>query len=226
MIVAILPLLAFAAFMIANDSQAQRAAYREQLQATSRAASFAIDAEIARQEGILKGLSAAPELKNHDWRAFHDLAKAAIADEPGERVNLIEPSGMFVMSTLAPFGTDLGPSGAPDAIRAVVETRRPVVSSLFIGVIDKAYTVSVYVPVIENGSVTHILSIAIAPARILRVLRSSISSEGGARRGDRPRGHRHCPHPRRGDVRGTSGGADSRDNGTRVRGGCLRDPYA
>ena len=114
-IVAILPLLAFAAFMIANDSQAQRAAYREQLQATSRAASFAIDAEIARQEGILKGLSAAPELKNHDWRAFHDLAKAAIADEPGERVNLIEPSGMFVMSTLAPFGTDLGPSGAPDA---------------------------------------------------------------------------------------------------------------
>jgi signal transduction histidine kinase len=177
---AILPVLSFAAFMIANYSQAQRAAYTQQLQATSRAASLAIDAEIARQAGILKGLLGSSAFRNGDWRAFHELAKAAIVDEPDERVSLFDPSGIFVMSTPVPFGTDLGRAGGLDAIRTVVDTRQPFVSNLFVGAVNKTHTVSVYVPAIENGSVTHVLSIAVAPARILRILRSSISSEGGA----------------------------------------------
>ena len=176
-IVAILPVLAFSAFMIANHSQAQRAAYTQQLKATSRAASLAIDAEIARQEGILKGLLASPALRNGDWRAFHEVATAAIAGEPDERINLIDASGKFVMSTLFPFGTDVGRAGF--SVQSAVDTRQTVVSDLFIGTVKKSYTVAVYVPVIENGSVTHVLSIAVAPSRILRVLRSAISSEGG-----------------------------------------------
>ena len=64
-------------------------------------------------------------------------------------------------------------------MQSAVDTRQTVVSDLFIGTVKKSYTVAVYVPVIENGSVTHVLSIAVAPSRILRVLRSAISSEGG-----------------------------------------------
>ena len=77
-IVTILPVLAFSAYMIANYSQAQRAIYMQQFQATTRATSLAIDAEIARQKAILETLRASAELKNHDWRGFYDFAKAAI----------------------------------------------------------------------------------------------------------------------------------------------------
>ena len=47
-LVTILPVLAFSAFMIVRYAQVQRIQYQQQLQATAHATSLAIDAELSR----------------------------------------------------------------------------------------------------------------------------------------------------------------------------------
>ena len=178
-IIAVLPMLAFSALMIASYSQSQRAIYMQQFQATTRATSVDIDAEIARDQAILETLRVSPEVKNHDWREFYDFAKATVADEPDLRINVFDPSGQMIMTTLAPFGTNLPRTGSPEAIQIVLDTKQPFVSDLFIGSVTKVYTTAVFVPVIENGSVAHILSISAAPARISSLLRNTILPKGG-----------------------------------------------
>ncbi len=73
------------------------------------------------------------ELKERDWRAFYDLAKAAVADEPNSRANVFDRSGQLVLSTILPYGTLLPVTAAPEAINKVVETRQAYVSDLFTG---------------------------------------------------------------------------------------------
>src|SRR6516162_2005576 len=56
-LVAVLPLLAFAAFMIVRYAEVDRARYEQQLQSTTHATSNAIDAELFREFAILATLS-------------------------------------------------------------------------------------------------------------------------------------------------------------------------
>ena len=178
-IVTIVPVLAFSAFMMVNYAQAQRAIYMQQFLATTRATSLAVDAEMTRLKAILETLRASPEVKNDDWGAFYDFAKTIVAGELDLRVNVFDPSGQMIMTTLAPFGTNLPRTGSPEAIQNALDTKQAFVSDLFISSVTKGYIISVFVPVIENGSVTHILSISAAPTRISTVLRSVILTEGG-----------------------------------------------
>ena len=180
-IVAILPVLVFSAYMIVNYSQAQRAIYMQQFQATTRATSLAINSEVARQKAILETLCASAEVKNHDWRGLYDFAKAATAEEPGDvaRVNLTEASGQVILTTFSPFDTKLGQTPVPDVIQAVVNTKQPFVTDLYFSAVSKSYAIGVNVPVIENGSVAYVLSFVTSPTRISRVLHRTILPKGG-----------------------------------------------
>ena len=111
-LVTILPALAFSGFMIVRYAQVQRAQYVQQLRATVRAISLAIDTDILRHFAILVTLENSRELKGRDWRAFYDLAKAAI-DEPNAWIVVFDPSAQQVLSTFAPYGTVLPRSGNP-----------------------------------------------------------------------------------------------------------------
>ena len=178
-IAAMLPLLAFAIAMILHYAQDQRTDQAQQLLATTRAVSAAIDAEIARQQAILTTLRASWAFRSHDWRLFHDVAKAAIANEPDARIAVCDPSGQIVLSTFAPFGTDLPHIGAPEDVRRVVDTGQPFVSDLFVGALSKTYVVSVYLPVIENGTVAYVLVLASPTDRISGLLARNVVFAGG-----------------------------------------------
>jgi two-component system sensor kinase len=177
-LVTILPVLAFSGFMIVRYAQDQRAQYKEQLQATAHATSLAIDAEISRQLAILMTLRNSGELKDRDWRAFYELAKAAVADEPDSRISVYDPSGQLVLTTLAPFGTVLPRTAAPDSVSRVVETRQFYVSDLFTGSVSKEFLVAVYIPVLENGSVICVLNLGSSPGTISRILHNQIQING------------------------------------------------
>jgi signal transduction histidine kinase len=178
-LVTILPVLAFSAFMIVRFAQVLHPQYEQQLQATTRATSLSIDAGISRQFAILTTLSHSRELKNRDWHAFYDLAKDAAADQPNARISSYDPSGQTILSTFVPYGTVLPMSGSPDSIRKVVETRRPYVSDLFVGVASKQLAVGFYMPVIENGTVANILSLVLPPGFVSQILHSQIELPGG-----------------------------------------------
>jgi PAS domain S-box-containing protein len=178
MLMAILPMLAFAAFLVLRDSQTQRELYLRQLQATARAISSAVDNEAGRQFAILVSLRGTQFLKSHDWAAFYDAAKEAVADEPGARVAVIEPSGAIVLSTLVPYGTTLPKSAALEFLRRVVETKQPYVSDLFVGAVSKAYALYFYVPLIENGTVAYVLALGLPPDSFSRLLSAKALPQG------------------------------------------------
>jgi signal transduction histidine kinase len=153
--------------------------YEQQLQATARATSLAIDAGISRQFAILTTLSHARELKHRDWPAFYDLAKDGAADQPNARIASYDPSGQTILSTFVPYGTVLPMSGSPDSIRKVVETGQPYVSDLYVGVASKQLVVGFYMPVIENGAVVNILSLVLPPGFVSQILHSQMELPGG-----------------------------------------------
>ena len=175
---AVLPVLAFAAFMIVHNAQVQRIQYEDQLQDTARATMLAIDAEVSHEMAILTTLTHTGELRDRNWRAFYDLAKSAIADQPDARIGLYDPSGHVLLSTFVPFGTDLPKSGSPEAISKVMTTRQPYVTDLYVGAASKEFVVAVHVPVIENGSVVNILSLAVPPKFVSRILHGQLSTPG------------------------------------------------
>ena len=177
-LVTILPALAFSGFMIVRYAQVQRAQYVQQLRATVRAISLAIDTDILRHFAILVTLENSRELKGRDWRAFYDLAKAAI-DEPNAWIVVFDPSAQQVLSTFAPYGTVLPRSGNPYAIHRVVETMQPYVSDLFVGALSKLKTVAIYIPIIENDAVVNVIAFSFPAVIISRILHSQMQVPGG-----------------------------------------------
>jgi hypothetical protein len=111
----VLPLLAFAALMIVRYAEVGYARYGQQLQSTTHATSNAIDAELSRAFAILSTLSKSRSLRNQEWSAFYDLAKASIENQPDARIVLYDRSGQSVVATLVPYGTPLPKSDDPGA---------------------------------------------------------------------------------------------------------------
>ena len=175
---AALPMLVLATFLFMRNSQAQREAYMLQLQATTRAVSSAIDGQIKQELAILETLRATRALRNHEWGAFYDIAKGAIADEPNARIAVLEPSGQVVVSTLVPYGTSMPMSAVPDVIRRVAETKQVYISDLFVGAVSKSYVLYCYLPVIENGATAYVLALGIPPDRISALLRGKAFPPG------------------------------------------------
>ena len=175
----LLPVLAFAAFMIVYNARDDRIQYEHQLQETTRVTMLAIDTALSNQITILATLSHTGELRSRNWHAFYNLAKSAIADQPDARMGVYDPSGHIILSTFVPFGTDLNMSGSPDAVRNVVTTKQPYITDLFVGAASKEFVIAVYVPVIENGVVVNVLSIAVPPGFVSNILRSQVRANGG-----------------------------------------------
>jgi PAS domain S-box-containing protein len=175
----VLPLLAFAAFMIVRYAALDYERYGQQLQSTTHATSNAIDAELSRALAILKTLSNSRSLANRQWSAFYDLAKASIESQPGARIVLYDPSGQVVVATLVPYGAPLPKTGDPRAVQRVVETAQPYVSNLFVGAISNQMAVATYQPVIKDGVVTHVLGMVLPTSFIAQVLQAQLLPEGG-----------------------------------------------
>ena len=146
--------------------------------ATTRATSLAIDTAISRQFAILTTLRSSLALKNRDWSAFYDLAKAAV-DVPDAWIVVYDPSARQVLSTFVPYDTDLPRSGNPDAIYRVAETRQPYISDLFVGRISKEMTTAIYIPVMADGLVVNVIAFSLPAIIFSRILQHQMQFPGG-----------------------------------------------
>jgi two-component system sensor kinase len=175
----LLPVLVLSTFMLMRYSTEQRDRYLAQLQATARAVSLAIDAKVQRQEGIISTLLGSRELRQHDWQGVHEVASLAVASEPDAWVAVYDDSGRFVLATDVPFGTVLPRMIVPAVVQWAVETRHSVVSGLDTRRYDGTKFVGTFVPVIEDGAVTHVLAVALPAGFISQVLRERPMAIGG-----------------------------------------------
>jgi hypothetical protein len=165
----ILPVLAFAVFMIVRDALQERGRYLQQLQATTRAAALTIDVEVRRLQAIVETLGEAPKLRERDLPGFYSFAKAAVQDQPGARVLLYEPSGRVVLATNLPFGDPSPATAIPKLVERVAATGQMAVSDLFTSPATRSLSLAIAVPVIENDVVALVLAVAFPPAYVSQV---------------------------------------------------------
>jgi GAF domain-containing protein len=157
-LVALLPVIAFATAIIALVSRNQQESVQRGLLDTVRALSAAVDAEVNGAVIMLDTLAASHALRTGDLARFYQEAERVRAEQPRwSSIALADPSGRQVFNLLRPFGTSLPPVPSPETAERAVGTRRASVSDFVIGPVGGLPIVVVHVPVMRGGEVAYVL---------------------------------------------------------------------
>jgi diguanylate cyclase (GGDEF)-like protein len=138
--------------------------------ATARAMTQAIDRELLNVKTAAQVLATSPYLQDGDLRGFYDQAKSVVELQLGSAIVVFGSDGHMLLSTLRPFGDQLPPI-VSDLLSRLIETRRPVLSDLFIGPITRRPVMSVEVPVFHDNQFVYDLAFAIPIDRFSDPLR-------------------------------------------------------
>ena len=172
---AILPLLLFGGwvgYLAAIETRAE----------TGRIAAAAIDgaasriaAELAAQLDIVRALAASTALDAPDLTAFRTEAERVRAQHPLWRtIELALPSGPQVLNLLRGPGERLGETADEASLHLVVATGRVAVGGIGpVGPISGRRLVTLRAPVIRDGKLTFVLSVAVTPDGIGTLLRNT-----------------------------------------------------
>ncbi|MEX2145792.1 MAG: ATP-binding protein, partial [Candidatus Rokuibacteriota bacterium] len=170
-VVALVPMVAFAAAIVLDLGRERRASVEEGLQTTVRALAIAVEREIAASIRALEVLATSDLLDRGDLAAFHAQAIRVVdAQEVWYVLALTDPRGQLLLNTVRPFGASLPSIGDRDYYRRLIATGRPAVSDLIVGRTTGQMNVAVAVPVRRDGALRYILFAAIKSEGLGRVL--------------------------------------------------------
>jgi PAS domain S-box-containing protein len=172
-----LPAVLLAAGGLHSVYQAEQRATDLRLQETTRALTLSLDREIEKSEIGLRILALSPHLRNGDFAAFHRQALEARLADPSW-IALFEPGGRILLNTRLPYGSPLADSIRTETLRRIQDTRKAELSDLFLGPATGQFLVTLDVPVIVDGKVAYILSIAIGPEAFQQLIKDQRIAEG------------------------------------------------
>lgn len=133
---------------------------------TARALTQAVDAYLLQAQAIALALSTDDSLAKRDFRQFHKRASEVLLRTGiGNNVVLADAAGQQVVNIRKAYGEPLPRHSAPDVIRQVFATGRPVISDMRNGVVLRGPLINVDVPVFIDGKVAYVLSFAILPSQ-------------------------------------------------------------
>ena len=170
--VTVLPAGIAAALLIGYSYERQRTVIEQRTLETARALTQAVDRELAGGQAALRVLAKSPLLAAGHLAVFHQEARHAIVDMPGNAIAVSDRTGQQLLNTMFPFGTSL-PAPNPEnvaLVRRVFETGKPVVSDLLKGVVVGRPVIAIGVPVIRDNQVRLYLSMGVFPDRLREVL--------------------------------------------------------
>jgi len=169
--IAIVPVVAFAGWIIHDLGREQRQRVEYGLRTTTRALAIAVEREILATQRTLEILAASEVLRDDDLPRFHAEAQRMIrVNDMWYVVALTDPRGRMLLSSLRPFGTPLPDIGDRDYIRQIIASGRPAVSDLISGRITGEKNITVAVPVTRDGVLRYILFAALHVQAIGRIL--------------------------------------------------------
>ncbi len=146
---------------------------------TARALAQAVDRDINTGISMALALSHAPSLDQGDLAAFYALARAALRPEfPGSNFVLSDRDSVQLLNTVRPYGARLPDPGSYERINQVFQTGKTVISDIFIGGALQRPLVAIHVPVLREGKVKYVLSVAFLPERLGKVLTEQHLPEG------------------------------------------------
>jgi signal transduction histidine kinase len=140
--------------------------------ALSRALASAVDSELETTVENVRALAKSPALASGDIAAFYQIArKTALAQNDWRSVILTDARGRPLFKTALPFGASTPGVVDPASLAEAMATRQPVIGKVAKGPLMLA-AVPVRVPVIVEGRLEYVLTVALAPDRVLRILKN------------------------------------------------------
>ena len=186
----LLPIAVIGAWGIHAAVERQQADLSHSIQALARALASAVDAELDTTLQSARALAAHPALAARDIPAFYGVAVGAVKSQSDWRgVILTDIDGKVLFKTSKPLGRADNVINDPVSLRAAMTTQRPVVGSIAKAPNGLA-AVPIRVPVVADGRLQYVVTVALAPDRMLRILQNqkvprewlvSVADAGGLR---------------------------------------------
>ncbi|MBX3576161.1 MAG: PAS domain-containing protein [Rhizobiaceae bacterium] len=182
--VAIIPVWAFAAYLLVSFALAEQRDYREQAVQIARQSAFAVDGKLDDMLIMLDGLARAFDAAGRDFARFHADARRVVAGTD-EVVLLRDVSGTQILNTGFQFGSPL-PKLTPlsDAEAAAAGEGRQRISDVWTDPADGIPHVSVTRPLVL-GNDTYVLEMSIPTSALQETLRGAVPEEWVVGVGDR-----------------------------------------
>lgn len=161
----LIPVLAFAGFVIFRFTEQYQDGVRERLISVAQAASIAIDRELNHQIEVLEAISKSDLFGRPDFVDLHSALKAIQVHEGWLGVSLLDAnSGRQILNTAIPYGVELPHSIDPESLRDVrINAHSRIVGIQPRGTIQQEPFILLRAPVVRNGEVQFILSLAASP---------------------------------------------------------------
>jgi len=157
-LLALLPMLAFAAASLYREVLARQQEGTLALERRAVGAAASVGHELARVFAVLSAMAESDGMRSGDLAAAHAFAQRIVAQDPGiQSISLSQASGHQPFTTLLPFGAPVPPSNAVALQRPVFEGRQRVVLPLVTGAVTKRPVVIVAMPVTLGPSGLHAL---------------------------------------------------------------------
>src|ERR1700761_6663183 len=153
-----IPAAIFAAILLQRYYNSEVARIDQQLLDNARQLALTVDRDVAGLQATLQTLALSRALSVGDYEAFYRQA-AQVRDYVGAHVLLRDVNGQQLINTRVPFGAALPTSVLPgdDDMR---RQKKPVVSGVTIGSVAREPVYTITAPVVQNGVVTHFLSLS------------------------------------------------------------------
>jgi len=175
----VVPALIGLALLANNFYERERDQIQLESLITARALAQALDRDLNTGITMALALSHDTSLDHDDLASFYQLASKALRPEfPGFNFVLSDSQSVQLLNTARPFGTRLPDPGSFERITQVFQTGRTLVSDVFIGGALQRPLVAVHVPVIRDGKVRYVLSVAFLPERLGKILSEQHLPEG------------------------------------------------
>jgi PAS domain S-box-containing protein len=171
----VLPGLVFAAVLLWRYAASERSRYEEEALGSAQRIMAAVDRELVGIQSAAQALATSSSLLDRNFEVFQRQAQMTLQSwspqKPDDYAVVVrDATGQQMVNTRLPWGSPL-PKGANLPIdQQVIVTKRPVIQDLFTGATAGRPIISVRVPVLNDDTVTHVLSMAVEPRRIAEIL--------------------------------------------------------
>ena len=168
----IVPVILFAALMLAAFQSGERARAQDAAFDVVRRASAIVDRDVAEMRAALEVLATSPTLLTGDFAAFDAQARAVLQTR-GRYITMRDRQGQQIVNTNLPIGAALPIATDPVLLAndaRIIATGSISYSDVFIGTTTGTPHVTVGIPVRRNGEVVYALNLTNDLARLARLL--------------------------------------------------------
>ena len=180
LIAATIPVLLFGGWTAYSAADEQRTSALRTARETVGRVAERVMAEAVDQVRVAETLAASTALDGPDLPAFYREAERVAAAHPlWHTVELDDPTGDQILNLLRPPGLPLGPTADRATFDEVFRTHEPAIGGIGpVGPVSGLRLVALRVPVMRNGTLRNVLTIAFEPDAVGDILQQAGIPEG------------------------------------------------